>query len=528
MTDAAARPRTPLAPRTIALIAALVVLVGAIASITPDPIGVFWDDGVYLLTAKALVAGEGYRYTYLPGAPPAIHYPPGFPLLLAAVLRFTPDFPANVAVLKLLNPVFLALGAYGAARLGVRALSLQPWPAAVAVAICALIAPVLVLTNVLLSESLFFALLTGALIAAERAVAEGGARRAFAAGALSAALALVRTVGGVLVPAAVIAVLWRGRGTRRERGRDAAVLLAVALVLLAPWQAWVWMAARGFPDALRGSYGPYLEWVVNGFRSEPTLAPRVVAKNAADLWRAFGIVFAPRLPHLVQAGAALAVLVALGAGLASLARRAPVLMLFLLAYGAIVLLWPYNPERFVWAVWPLAGLVLAAAARNAGGWLAPRWPAAPRAVALAVVLLFAGHAAYAVRGLAAGWAGAPQRAMTARLWPMVQWTVTHAGPRDIVASDGHVIIALYTGRTTIPVSALTPAEHVREKPIAQFADEMWALDRQYHPTLLVLSPGTAETEAVPLFARRAGAPQVLAMPRLMGGGSAFALSRGRE
>lgn len=522
MTDDAARQRTPLAPRTIAVIAALVVLVGAIASITPDPIGVFWDDGVYLLTAKALAAGDGYRYTYLPGAPPAIHYPPGFPLLLAAVLRITPEFPANVALLKLLNPLCLALGVYGAARLGARVLRLGAGPAAVAVVICALIAPVLVLTNVLLSESLFFALLTWALIAAEDALTAGGTRRALAAGALCALLALVRTVGGVLMPAALIALWWRGR--RREAG----LLLAAAVVLLAPWQLWVWAAARGFPDELRGSYGPYLEWVVNGYRRDPGLALAVVAKNAGDLWRAFGIVFAPRLPHALQVGAACALLAAFGAGLAALARRAPVLLLFLLAYGAVVLLWPYNPERFVWAVWPLTGLVLVAAGKDAGEWLAPRWPAAPRVVILGVALLLTGHAAYAARGLAAGWAGAPQRAMTARLWPLVQWSVTHAGARDVVASDGHVMIALYTGHTTMPVSVLTPAEHVRAKSVAQFADELSALDARFRPTLLVLSPGTPETDAVPVFARRDGAPFIVTLPLVPGGGAAFALRRGRE
>jgi 4-amino-4-deoxy-L-arabinose transferase-like glycosyltransferase len=519
VTDGAARPRTPLAPRTIAAIAALVVLVVAIASITPDPIGIFWDDGVYLLTAKALAAGEGYRYAYLPGAPPAIHYPPGFPLLLAALIRLTPAFPANVALLKLLNPLFLALGTYGTARLGARMLRLGEVPVAIAVAICALIAPVLVLTNVLLSESMFFALLTWTLLGTEQAVSEGGTRSALVAGARCALLALVRTVGGVMIPASALALWWRGRR------REALLLLAASALLLAPWQVWVWAAAHGFPDELRGSYGPYLEWVVNGYRRDPSLLPAVIAKNAADLWRAFGIVFAPRLPHAVQMGAAFALLAAFGAGLASLARRAPTLLLFLLAYGAIVLAWPYNPERFFWAIWPVAGLVLVAAAHDAGGWLAPRWPAAPRLVVVGVALLLAGEASYAARGLAGGWAGAPQHAMTERLWPLVQWSVTHAGERDVVASDAHVIIALYTGHTTIPVSVLTPAEHVREKPVAQFADELSALDARFRPTLLVLSADATEISAVPAFARRDGAPFIVSLPPVPGGGAAFALRR---
>lgn len=513
----AALPRAPLSPRLVAAVAALVVLVGAISSITPDPIGVFWDDGVYLLTAKALASGAGYRYMYLPGAPPAIHYPPGYPLLLAALIKLTPAFPANVAVLKLVNPLCLALGVYGTVRLGVRTMGLADVPTAIAVGICALAAPVLVLSNVLLSESLFFAMLVGALLLVDGVAARGGTRTAVWAGVAIAALSLVRTVGGVLLPAAVIALWWRGRR------REALVVLAGTLVLLAPYQWWVWSAARGFPAELQGSYGPYLEWVVAGYRSDPALAWQVVTRNASDLWRAFGIVFALRLPHVVQLLAAATLCVTCVAGLAALARRSSAFVLFLLAYGAVVLLWPYNPERFVWALWPLMGLVLLAAARGVGDWGARRWRHAPRAATAVAALLLTGHAAYAARGLAAGWAGAPQLGMTDRFWPLVQWTATHAGTNDVVASDAHVIIALYTGRTTMPVSMLTPAEHVRPKPVAQFARELDSLATRYRPSLLVLSRNTPELDAVPQWALFAGAPVVNALPKLPGGGSAFAL-----
>ncbi|MEK7238978.1 MAG: hypothetical protein AAB224_00190 [Gemmatimonadota bacterium] len=336
-------------------------------------------------------------------------------------------------------------------------------------------------------------------------------------GVAIAVVALVRTVGGVMLPAAVVALWWRGRR------REALWVLAGTLVVLAPWQLWVWSASRNFPDELRGSYGPYLDWVVAGYRNEPALAWHVVAHNAGELWSAFGILFAPRLPHAIQLLAAATLTAAGVAGLAALARRASALVLFLLAYGAVVLLWPYNPERFVWALWPLMGLVLLAAARGAGDWGARRWRHAPRLSTIVVVLLLAGHAAYAARGLAGGWAGAPQRGMTARLWPAVQWAVTHAGPRDVVASDGHVMIALYTGRTTMPVSMLTPAEHVRPKPAPQLALEFGALARRYRPSLLVLSRGAPELDAVPQWMTLADAPAVIALPPVPGGGSAFAM-----
>jgi hypothetical protein len=511
--DARARRLREYAPA----IAACVVLICAIASITPDPIGVFWDDGVYLLSAKALVAGDGYRLSYLPGMPPAIHYPPLFPLLLAALLKVTPAFPANVAVLKLVNPICLAVGVFGAATFATRFTDAPRGAAAISVAICAVIAPVLVLTNVLLSESLFFAVLIGALWLVEETAARGGARRAILAGLAIAALALVRTVGGVLLPAA-FAVLWW-----RHRRRDAALLAAGAIVALAPYQWWVWQAARGFPDELRGSYGPYLEWVVGGYRNDPSLAWQVFSKNVADLWRAFGIVFAPRLPRVVQWFAAGASLAALTIGTVALLRRASALGAFVVPYAIVVLLWPYNPERFVWAVWPLVALLLLAATRDVGRHLSTRWRHAPRAAAIVVVVLLAGQAAYAARGLANGWASAPQRDMTERLWPLVQWTVTHAGPGDIVASDAHVMIALYTGRTTMPVSILTPAEHVRDKSAAQYAHELEALMARYRPRLIVLSRGTPEIDAVPIWAAGAASLRVTPLSAVPGGGAAFAV-----
>jgi hypothetical protein len=263
--------------------------------------------------------------------------------------------------------------------------------------------------------------------------------------------------------------------------------------------------------------------VVAAYRHDPALALQVVAYNAGELWRTFGTFFAPRLPHAMQFVAAAVFLAALGAGLAALLRRATALVLFLLGYGAIVMCWPYDPTRFACAVWPLFGIILVAAAREVGARGRGRWPLAPRAAALAVALLLMGHAAYVARGFAARWAGAPQRTQTARLWPLVQWTVTNAGARDVVASDGHVMIALYTGRITMPVSMLTPTEHLREKPAPLLAQELNALAVRYRPTLLVLSNGNSVIDAVPLFAGLPSAPSVLPLPPVPGGGSAFAL-----
>lgn len=508
-------------PRLLALVTALVVLGVAIATITPDPIGVFVDDGIYLLIAKAIAAGEGYRYRFLPGAPAAIHYPPVFPLVLAAMLKISPTFPDNMAVLKFVNPVCFAIGAFGAVRLGTRVLRLDAAATAVVVAICAVIAPVLMLTNALMSEPLFFALLVWSLIAIEDTVARGGARRALVAGVLCALLTLVRTIGGVLVPAALLALWWRARRT------ESAWLLVTSVLLLAPWQLWVWSESRDFPVELRGSYGPYLEWLVDAYRREPAMVGHVVERNLAALWHTLGFFFAPRLPRVLQGATAVAFMAAFACGLVAVWRRAASLTVFALLYCVVVLVWPYSPARFLGAVWPVVGLILLASTqtlRAADSWCRVRGIGVP---ALVVTVLFIGHGAYALRGLDKGWAGSAQRTMTGLLWPEVAWAARHAGTHDLMASDANVMISLYTGLSAVPVSMLTPAQYLTEKSAPVMAQELGALYRRYRPTLLLLVRDAPELDAIGEFARQPNAPDVMRIGLIPGGGTAFALRERR-
>src|SRR5206468_4145523 len=66
----------------------------------------FYDEGVYVATAKALAAGSGYRNPSLPDAPPQAKYPPLVPLALSLVWRLAPQFPDNLTAMKAL--VFLS------------------------------------------------------------------------------------------------------------------------------------------------------------------------------------------------------------------------------------------------------------------------------------------------------------------------------------------------------------------------------------------------------------------------------------
>src|ERR1051325_2612567 len=97
-------------------LAPIIVVVIAIAAgmnaIDATPIGVFYDDALYTILGKAIASGEGYRYLNIPGAPPATHYPPGYPALLALLWKISPTFPQNVALFKTTNALLLGVVAF--------------------------------------------------------------------------------------------------------------------------------------------------------------------------------------------------------------------------------------------------------------------------------------------------------------------------------------------------------------------------------------------------------------------------------
>ncbi len=474
--------------RRAPLLAALIALVAALATMTSDQIGGFNDDGIYLLTAKALAEGMGYVYPHLPGHPPAIHYPPVWPLVLAAVWKVAPAFPGNIGWFKLINPVIVSLAAATAVHLGQRLFRLPWWVALGGVVAATVSVPVLLLTNLLLSEPLFLLLLLPTLLVAERLVREGGVTRALGAGALLALLVLVRTLGGAVLVATLVLL------ARDRRWREGAIVATVCVALLLPWQLFVWRAIPTFPEELLGSYGPYLDWVVDGYRAGggPFLAA-VVAKNADATWTMLGLFTSPLWAGPVRHAAAALALCAFAAGLLALAPRgrAPVTALAIAGYLAVAVVWPFWIDRFVWVVWPV--LVLIGLAGGAMLVTRLRTAGRGRAAAAAVVVLTAlalGHVTYNARGLARGWESSASRLMSAtgtRLVRAVNDERWLDGQR--IAAELAPMLALYTGLEVLPVGILTPREHVVDKTPAEQVDELERIDRRFRPAAYLVMRG---------------------------------------
>ncbi len=511
------RPNSAWAP----LAAGAIVGAIALAAITAVPLGVFWDDGVYLIGAKSLAMGAGYRFLHLPGAPAAVHFPPAWPALLSLVWRLHPSFPENAGLLKLVNPILLAVGAGLACAYGVRRFAIPPPVALVVAVVFGAALPVMVIAGVLFSEPFFFVGLVLALMVADVAVDRGGWRFALAAGAAAGALALVRSAGIVLAPAVVIALLLA------RRRRESLLAGAGTIAVLAPWQYWLWMHANQLAAPLRGSYGPYLDWVLGLYRQRGAgFAVFIARMNLLGMMRSLGVSLFPFGPREIRPLLVTLVLVVSAVAAIRARTRATTALLFLCFYFGVVLVWPYTPDRFLWAVWPLLGMVIASGAvecwRTGAANHSSKSVRVTTACACAVaVLALGGNAGYSIRGASRHWWDSAARTNADALIPVADWINANTRPDDVVAADGEPYVYLHTGRTMMPVHILSPDEYFAGTPLEQSAADMRALFAEGRPRYAVFSAAAGDRDAAPLLDGANGSPKLEWIAALPGGGSAY-------
>ena len=434
--------------------------------------------------------------------------------------RLVPAFPANVKLFLLANVALVGVAAWYTQALARRILGWSTPAAAAAALIATATFPMLLLSGLVLSETLFIAALLPLLVAAERFVSDPDPRasRAVAHAVLVGAgfglLGLVRTHGLALAVAAVSVLAWR------RRWRDAALCLVASAMVTTPWLLWVRVHGTMPWSGLEGSYGSYLAWFADGLRatglhgvmSTAGKNAREFAELLADRWSLSDAAFARHASALLVAGA-------LVAGAWRMARRARVTVAFIGIYMIVTLIWPFTPWRFFYAVWPLIVLCIGTAAE----WGASVRPRVARAGALAATTLIAvGMVRAEVRSYATrAWRIGTDDA-TATIAPLVRWVAAHTDSSDVVAADGEQLVYLFTGRTAVPIVPFTAAEYV--VPRTSRADAA-AITRLLRATpvdyLVTISP--ALRDAAGLLVRQdtaSGAPGLTAM-QAVGAGGAF-------
>jgi hypothetical protein len=474
---------------------AAVAMLAGVHAIDASPIGVFYDDAHYVILGRSLAMGEGYRYINLPGAPPATHFPPGYPALLALLWRISPGFPENIALFKMSNAILLGVVGLGVYWFGRRRLELSQPVAALASLGSTIAIPALLLSSAVMSEVLFLAVLFPWLLAAEDSVGRPSVKRAALIGAGAGALCLIRSHGIVLVPALVVAQVLR------RSYREAAVVAVAALLVLTPWLWWVANNDPLIPTTVRGQYGSYGAWLAEGVRVNGVgILGQAARDNLVTMYAIVARSFSVTRNVVLDAIAVTSVLALFLGGVVALRERALVTVTFVLLYLASLLVWPFSPLRFVWGIWPLlvltmvsGGLFLWKAASSAR-----RTTTARAAVASAAVIVIAGALVFNIQGYRNAWWAAVSRSFTPRIQAQLEWVNEKTGRDDVIVADDETPIYLYTGRRAVPASEFTVAQYFRPRPPAENARHLAEVLRAFSPTYVVAwtQPGLDAAEVL--------------------------------
>jgi len=304
-----------------AVVTVVLALALGVFAMNPLPIGIVRDDARYLLLAHSIAEGTGYRFMLLPGSPAGTHFPPAFPLVLAAVWKVAPAFPANVTLFKALNALMLGLAATAVFAFARDRAKLASWAATGVALAFAGSAPVLFLDGVLFSEPFFIAAMCGALIVSERSIRPREsaaadkppiAHIAFAAGLAIGGVTMIRTLG-IAVGAGIAVTL-----IIRRQGRELASSMAGIALVVVPWQLWTMRHGGEIPPILSGDYGTYLSWLGTALHTEGAgFFARVFAANLTG-FSAVLILFG--VSGTMAAIVAVPLLLALAVGTVRLAR----------------------------------------------------------------------------------------------------------------------------------------------------------------------------------------------------------------
>jgi hypothetical protein len=233
-------------------VVALVATVAAIYGLRLDrAAGLIVDDAWYILLAKALAQGDGFKLISSATAQILPAVPPGFPLVLAPVFFISPQFPDNVLLLKAISVAAMFGVGVVFYRFLARDRGIQA-PQAAGVAVLTVLTPgfVFLATSTVMSECVFTLAQLLTIVLLERSTrgdAQAQWRGAAGAGVMAAATLLTRTAGVAVLLAGVLYLL------KDLAWRRAVAFAAAALVCLMPWLAY--SAIRAPTAAERADHG---------------------------------------------------------------------------------------------------------------------------------------------------------------------------------------------------------------------------------------------------------------------------------
>jgi hypothetical protein len=420
----------------------------------PGITGVYHDDGIYVATAKSLAEGHGYHLINLPGAPLQTKYPVLYPLVLA-LLWHTGAFPANVAVMQVFSVVCTGLSFALGYLYVVRFRHGSRWQASSAAIICATSALVLFYATLTLSESLFAVALIASLWIIDHSVATtvGHRMQCWSRGVVVGLTFLIRVLAAPFLGAFAVVLLCRDR----RHVWTVAGIASIASI----WVAWILIVLpKQSADSATAYYTatPYLLW----WFGDPSLLLNRVLTNVILLFDASSALAASFLIGSQWIVTPIAIGALTWLTIARAALRRSTLALGLLCYAGTLLVWPWQPLRFLVPIIflttvylhaplhrlfrlfpPLAASLMMASLTTAVS--AANLVSLEREIA---VTRTTGYPRFRTRNDSNPWAG---------YVAVFDWVKQHTDSDDIIASGMDPMVYLYTNRRAVRPFATLPS-----------------------------------------------------------------------
>jgi hypothetical protein len=441
--------------------------------------GLMVDDGWYILLARSLANGTGYRMISSPFPEVVPLYPPGFSALLSLMFRISPAFPDNVWLLKCVSiAAMVGVGLLTYAYMRSRAIGAEV-AACVSIAVTITPAFVFLATATVMSECVFTLFQLAAVVLIHRSVTETAVSRSRV---LTVAAALTAAANVLIRSAGVSVVLAIGLWLLKERLWKRTLLFgAVAAVVVLPWMLF---ARAHAPTAeqrtIHGgsivySYGEqiWMRWAGDPASGFVTLRefPARVGVNIVDVFgRGMAGIFAPSLLRgpaesgeeivalggaaglghgsMGGAGMTMAISLALSAivvlGFVETARRRLTVAELLVPISlGIIFFWPFWTFRFVVPLTPYLFFYLITGIRTLAA------PGVVRIALLCVIgLHIVDHMGYIVATREEESRRVSWLAQARDTDAVLDWMAAHLG-EGLVATTNPALVHLRTGHMTL-------------------------------------------------------------------------------
>ena len=330
------------------------------------------DMAHYILLAKAIATGEGYRDNFIPGAPVHTQYPPLFPLLLSIIIAvrgmdlFSMKLTVSLAAATTLLLTYLLL----------RRQSLS-WPLASVVWLgCSY--RFFTHSDLLLTETPYMAFSIATILCFDKWLKFGKWKDAMLTVISLWACEMTRTAG-ITLAAAIGAAIFLQKGKSGKR-----LLKAISVTIISLVPALIWGIRGAMLSAGGMGYLSQLLYMDPYAPAEGTAGPIQIAGRFLMNARSYFLDIAELIAgdrNLISyqldwvIAAPLAALVVIGF-IRRFRKSAGVMEAYVIFFTALVFLWPFHGYRYILPVYPFIIAYTVEGAHTFADWLSgkgPRW-----------------------------------------------------------------------------------------------------------------------------------------------------------